>query len=183
MRMALAAWLIVAGGYLSAAADDSFVEPRELEFAKETYIGRFVAVNEHEKLAEFTRAGDPLEDWQKLVAVRHYPLANGTPAQAAAAVVRALQATNPLAKFQLLVKEDGSEALVDFITWPKDGTYAEFNAFRYIKKPNQAGLVSYQFAYRFTDTSPTGTEQFKRARQLWLEKLRNVEWQVSFEKE
>lgn len=165
-----------------ASAAEPLVEPSLLMFAEEPFVCRFAVGNAQEKLAEFTRADETIDNWQKLVAVRHYPLADCTPAAAAAEVVKALQRANPLARHQLLVKDDGSEALLDFVTWPADARYAEFNAFRYLKEKSHPGLVSYQFAYRFTDSSPAGTEKFKRARDAWLTELREVDWQIQFPK-
>jgi hypothetical protein len=179
MRSSFCALLLFVA--VSAQAEET-VDLQELTFLDENYVCRFVAGNEQEKLAEYTLVDESIDDWKKLVAVRHYPLAEAAPADAAREIVKALNQAQPAAKHQLLVKEDGTEALLDFLIWPQDASYVEFNVFRLIQTEDE-GLVSYQFAFRFKDTSPESIEKFKKARQLWLEEMREVEWDVEFSEE
>jgi hypothetical protein len=45
------------------------------------------------------------------------------------------------------------EVIVDFVTWPEDQAFVEFNVFKYSRKPG-GGLVGQQYALReYQDTS------------------------------
>lgn len=152
---------------------------RTTTFDGVTYTRQYVTDSSNGSLAEYCRAGETVENWTTLIAVRDFP-GLSDPSTAAAELAKALQKSNPLARFQLLVKEDESEAMIDFITWPKDASYAEFNIFRYRKRPGEPGLISYQFAYRFTDTSPDSTERFKQDRTRWVEEMTQAEFPIDF---
>lgn len=152
---------------------------RTITFDDVTYSRQFVGNMNPGGLAEYVRPGESVDNWTTLVAVRNFPKLDD-PSRAAAQLVKTLKASNPDARFQLLVKEDESEAMVDFITWPKDGAYAEFNVFRYLKRPGYAGLIAYQFAYRFTDTGPDASERVKQDRQRWVEEMSRADFPIDF---
>lgn len=139
-----------------------------VQFDGESYPSQFASAVPGMKLVEYVRADETVDNWTKLLAVREWP-EHREPAAAAAELARRLNEANPLARHRLLTKEDGQEALIDFLTWPEDGGYMEFNIFRYVKQPGSAGLVSYQFAYRFSDTSPESMDAFQQQRHHWIE--------------
>lgn len=168
---ALAVAFVVAAGAPEAA--------RTVTFDNVTYTRQFVSGSPPAGLAEYVRADETVENWTTLVAVRCFPQLDD-PGAAAAELAKTLKKSNPLARFQLLVKEDKSEAMIDFLTWPDDASYGEFNIFRYLKLPGHPGLISYQFAHRFTDTSPEVTEQFKQDRQRWVEEMTRADFPVDF---
>ncbi len=170
---ALAFAFVVAAGAGEAA--------RTVTFDKVTYARQFVSGSPTASLAEYIRANETVENWTTLVAVRSFPQLDD-PGAAAAELAKTLKKSNPLARFQLLVKEDKSEAMIDFLTWPEDASYSEFNIFRYLRLPGHPGLISYQFAYRFTDTSPEATEQFKQDRRRWVEEMPRADFPVDFAK-
>ena len=152
---------------------------RTITFDDVTYSRQFVGNMNPGGLAEYVRPGETVDNWTTLVAVRNFPKLDD-PSKAAAQLVKTLKASNPDARFQLLVKEDESEAMVDFITWPKDGSYSEFNVFRYLKRPGYAGLIAYQFACRFTDTGPDASERVKQDRQRWVEAMSRADFPIDF---
>jgi hypothetical protein len=154
---------------------------RNITFDDVTYSRQFVGNMNPGGLAEYVRSGETVDNWTTLVAVRNFPKLDD-PSRAAAQLVETLKTSNPAARFQLLVKEDESEAMVDFITWPKDGAYSEFDVFRYLKRPGYAGLIAYQFAYRFTDTGPEATERIKQDRQRWVEAMSRADFPIDFSK-
>ena len=154
---------------------------RSITFDEVTYTRQFIGNMNPGGLAEYVRPTETVDNWTTLVAVRNFPKLNDA-AGAAAQLVRTLKASNPDARFQLLVKEDQSEAMVDFITWPKDGAYAEFNVFRYLKQPGYAGLIAYQFACRFTDTGPDATARIRQDRQRWVEAMSRADFPIDFAK-
>jgi hypothetical protein len=154
---------------------------RTITFDDVTYTRQFVGNMNPGGLAEYVRPTETVDNWTTLVAVRNFPKLDD-PAAVASQLVKTLKESNPEARFQLLVKEDESEAMVDFITWPKDGSYAEFNVFRYLKRPGYAGLVAYQFAYRFSDTGPEATARIRQDRQRWVEAMSVADFPIDFGK-
>ncbi|MDX1947737.1 MAG: hypothetical protein SFU86_20235 [Pirellulaceae bacterium] len=153
--------------------------PREpaIEFAGETYRPAYRAENADLKLVEFVRDGETIETWTKLFAVRHFPkLAD--PATAVANVRRALAEQNPLAKSQLLVKEDGSEAMIDFLTWGEGAPGMEFNVFLYLRQPGLPGLVCYQFAARINDSRTVSADELRARKDAWCRQLREMDLPV-----
>ncbi len=149
----------------------------ELIFDGETYHLAYQDGSGSQGVAEFLIAGETMENWTKLVAVRRFA-GGDDPDAAAAQMAKSLRQNYPDAKFQLLTRPDGSEAMIDFIIWPADHAYAELNIHLYRRVSGHVGLESHQFAYRFTDASPDAVEQFKAQRQAWLEMLpqANIAW-------
>jgi len=150
-----------------------------LTFDQVTYTRQFVSNTLDISIAEYVAPGETLDNWTTLVAVRSFPKLDN-PSAAVAQFAKVVKQANPLARFQILVKEDQSEAMIDFLTWPADASYAEFNVFRYIKRPGHPGLIAYQFAYRFSDTSDEAAEQFKKDRQRWVDEMTRAEFPVDF---
>ena len=100
---------------------------------------------------EYVRPPERIENWTRLVAIRHFPQLSD-PKAAATDLARTVRQHNPQARFDLIAKDDGTEAMVDFITWAPGDERMEFNVHRYRKVPGTPGLVAYQFAWRFRST-------------------------------
>ena len=152
-----------------------------LTFDQIVYTRQFVSTTPDIRLAEYVAPGETVENWTTLVAVRNFRKLDN-PAAAVAEFSKTLKQSNPLARFEISVKPNGSEAIIDFLTWPEDASYAEFNVFRYIKRTAQSGLIAYQFAYRFTDTSDEGAEKFKKDRQRWVDEMTRADFPLDFTK-
>lgn len=87
--------------------------------------------------------------------------------------------TNPNAKSQVIFNETASEALIDFLTWSPDGEYFEFNVFRYAKSKDGSGVISLQFANRFTsDASPDSINRVRSLRQSWVNQAAAFDMQI-----
>lgn len=165
----------VAGAPQSSAPPVPAQPQTAAQFDGETYASQYASSVPGQRLVEYVRADESPENWTKLLAVRELPeLAD--PVAAAAELARRLNESNPLARHRLLTKPDDSEALIDFLTWPEDGDYMEFNIFRYVKRTDAPGLVSYQFAYRFSDTSPEEMDRFKQQRLAWIQQMTTAEF-------
>jgi hypothetical protein len=137
----------------------------------EPFTKRFTGNPPHgDKLLEFVRESESFEKWTKLIGFRYQqlPRIGNDPRQTAAGMVRVIKQTNPKAQSRVLVNERASEAILDFLTWPPDGKFMEFNVFRYVKSTDGRAVVSLQLAYRFTDASPEGAERFKQLRESWI---------------
>jgi hypothetical protein len=123
-----------------------------------------------DKLLEFVRETESFEKWTKLVGFRYQqlPRIENDPTRAAAAMAQVVKASNPQAQARVITNKDKTETIIDFLTWPPDGSYMEFNVFRYIKSADGNAVVSLQLAHRFTDKSAEGLEKFKRLRDAWI---------------
>jgi hypothetical protein len=87
-----------------------------------------------------------------------------------------------MAGVQVLVKEDGSEAIIDFLTWEHGAKTMELNIHRYLKKPGYPGLISYQFAHRFQVTPETTSDDIRKQKDRWSDLMRQVDPPVHFGK-
>lgn len=125
---------------------------------------------EGDQLIEFVRAGESFEHWTRLVGLRlkHLPELDNDPKLFALALVQAVKQVNPEALTQMAVNEKANEALVDFVSWPADGEYLEFNIYRCVKSRDGKAVVLLNFAYRFIDQSDSGVEHFKKLRSTWI---------------
>lgn len=126
-----------------------------------------------DKLLEFVRESESFEQWTKLVGFRYQqvPGLGNDPVQMAFALAQKVKASNPKAQSGVITNKDKTEAIVDFVTWPPDAKFMEFNVFRYVRSQDGKALVSLQLAHRFSDTSPDATERFRKLRQSWLKQV------------
>lgn len=105
-----------------------------------------------ESIREYIPAGERLESWTKLASIRDYPKL-GDPRGVAGNLVRALKQQNPAAQSAVIENPATGEVIVDFVTWPADRAFVEFNVFKYARKPG-GGLVAHQYALReYQDTT------------------------------
>ncbi len=117
-----------------------------LQFDGETYVLQQKEGDAKGALNEYVRAGEDLESWTRMIAVRTYPHLNDR-SEAVANLARELKKQNPLAPFKLYKPADGSPVMIiDFTTWDANGTVVEFNYFAYQDNPHGKGLLSHQFA-------------------------------------
>lgn len=148
----------------------------------ESFTKRFVGQPPNgDRLLEFVREHESFEDWTKLIGYRYQQLPGieNDPRKMAVGMARAVKAANPQAQSRVAVNERTNEALIDFLTWPPDGRFMEFNVFRLTKSADGKAVVSLQLAYRFRDTTANGAENLKRVRDAWIRQatafdMRNV---------
>jgi hypothetical protein len=155
--------------------------PNVVEFDGEQYLPGFTSNQPNLKLIEYVRADETVENWTKLFAVRNFPQKDD-PAKAVKAFQQVIKQHNPMAGVQVLVKEDGSEAMIDFLTWETGAEQVELNIHRYLKKPGHPGLISFQFAYRFRVTPETTAEKIRGLKERWAELMRQADPPISFAK-
>jgi len=156
--------------------------PAVVEFDGEQYLPSFTSNQADVRLVEYVRAGETLENWTKLFAVRNFPRRNDDPRAAVMTFEQVVKQHNPLAGVQTLVKQDGSEAMIDFLTWETGAKQMELNIHRYLKKPGYPGLISYQFAYRFGVTPDMTAEKIRGLKEHWSELMRAIDPPVKFGK-
>jgi len=95
---------------------------------------------------EFVPPGEKLERWTRLASVREYPT-HRDPRTLAGELVRALKQHYPGAPFALFENPSTGEVIVDFLAWPDDRAFTEFNVFRYGVRDG-GGVVAQQYAIR-----------------------------------
>lgn len=173
MRGRLAAAVFLACAVPAAA--QSFVV-----FDGERYERRFEDRKGPVAVVEYVRAGETLQNWTRLAAIRHFPQQRD-PRTAAANLAAVVQKHNPQARTQVIGKDDGSEAVVDFITWAPGDDRLEFNVHRYRSIAGMPGLIAYQFAWRFrTAELPDATATVRANRVRWRDAMLKVDWPNPF---
>ena len=97
-------------------------------------------------LAEFTLAGETVNDWSKLFAFHAYPEMGDDPVAAVKMVGKVVKETNKDANFAIIENEKTGEAIIDFLTWAPESDVMEFNVFKYARAADGKGLVAMQYA-------------------------------------
>lgn len=125
------------------------------------------------KLIEYVRDEESFEKWTKLVgyAYKKVPGLDNSPTKFAGALGQTVKTSNPGAQFQIAENPATGEVLIDFLTWPKDGSYMEFNVFKIKKSGDGLGIYTLQLANRFPffkDTTEASIAPFKKLRESWL---------------
>lgn len=118
------------------------------ELFEKIFMGQNLPSN---KLIEYVRDGETFEKWTKLVGYAYKKVLglDNSPPKFAAALGQAVKATNPGAQFQIVENPTTGEVLIDFLTWPKDGSYMEFNVFKIKKADDGLGIYTLQLAMDF----------------------------------
>ena len=113
-----------------------------------------------DKLLEFVRDSESFDNWTKLVGYRYQqlPALGNDPIKYASFMGQVVKQANPQANFQVLKNEQTNEAIIDFLTWPKDQKFIELNVFRFWKSKDGNAVVSLQLAYRFEPPKPALTQ-------------------------
>jgi hypothetical protein len=128
------------------AAEKSDAKKETVEFDGQTLLLAFDTKNDDESLKEYIPRGEKLESWTKLASLHEYSKLND-PKATVDALVRLLKQQNPRAPVAVITNAKTGDMIVDFVTWPQDASFCEFNVFRYSKKPG-GGLVAQQYALR-----------------------------------
>jgi hypothetical protein len=111
------------------------------------------AAENDESIQEFIPKDETIDAWTKLAAIRTQSDVDD-PAAMAKQVAKGIRQRYPKAPFKVMVNKKAGEAMIDFVVWPDDGSFAEFNVFRYAKHP-RGGLLSQQYALRaYGDDAP-----------------------------
>lgn len=158
----LAALLILCGAPQPAPAQDSVVFDGE----------RYARVHRErqsdgDRMVQFVREPETLENWTRSIAFYRYTTIGNDPARAAVELRDSVNTANPDAPARMIVHSVTRDAVVDFLTRPRDGRYLEFNVMRYAKDSGGNGLVALRFAHRFRDAGKELSGQFDKNRLSW----------------
>ena len=117
-----------------------------VSFDGQTLVLAAQGENPGETVKEYIPAGEELKSWTRLASVREYPELN-EPRAVVANLIQALKQQNPQAQHAVIENPKTGEVVVDFVTWPADQSFVEFNVFKYAKRAG-GGLVAHQYALR-----------------------------------
>lgn len=144
--------LVLALGLGLAVHADGQAPPQRLAFDGQILVLAWQGGSPGETVREYIPPGERLESWTKLASLREYPKLDD-PRAVVASLVRALKQQNPAAQSAMIENPATGEVIVDFVTWPADRAFVEFNIFKYARKPG-GGLVAQQYALRdYQDTT------------------------------
>jgi hypothetical protein len=97
-------------------------------------------------IKEYIPDGEQLQSWTKLASIREHPKLDD-PQAVAVDLLRELKEQNPQAQGAAFAKPATGEVVVDFVMWPPDRSFVEFNIFKYAKKEG-GGVIAQQYALR-----------------------------------
>lgn len=124
-----------------------------------------------DRFVEFVREAESFERWTKLIGFRYQQLPglDNDPIKFANAMAQLVKRANPNAHSSVLSNPQTGEAILDFLTWPRDLAFMEFNVFRFTRSQDGKAVVSVQFAHRLTGTSDQAVQQLRQLRQSWVQ--------------
>lgn len=120
---------------------------KTISFDGQIYYVAFHKSDGGKSVTEYLPKGGKLDSWVRLVAIRTLP-GEENPKLAALGLVRTLKLQNPQAQSAMMQHPSSKDVIVDFVTWPQDGKFIEFNIFRYSKLAKNKGLLLQQYAQR-----------------------------------
>ena len=129
-----------------ALALDAFPAARTLTFDGVRLTRAADGTTPVERWREFIPEGEKLERWTRLASIREYPTHADVKALAGE-LLRTLKRRHPDAPSSIIENPSTGEVIVDFLVWPPDRAFTEFNLFRYGKRDG-GGVVAQQYALR-----------------------------------
>jgi hypothetical protein len=137
---------------LPHAAEESDAKKPSVRFDGQIMFLASTGETANERVKEFIPQGEKLQSWTRLASIREYPKIDD-PKAIAGNLLRALKQQNPLAPSSIIQNPKTGDVIVDFVTWPSDQSFAEFNVFKYSKKKG-GGSAAQQYAMRkYGDTT------------------------------
>ncbi|MCZ7595538.1 MAG: hypothetical protein M5U16_12045 [Hyphomicrobium sp.] len=97
-------------------------------------------------IAEFTLAGESVDNWSKLFAFHAYPEMGDDPVAAVETLGKIVKENNKDANYAIITNDESGEAMIDFLTWAPESDVMEFNVFKYARSADGRGLIAMQFA-------------------------------------
>jgi len=151
-----------------------------LNFDGEVYVKKYTKNLEKLKLTEYVREDETLENWTKLLAIRNFPNLED-PRKAVHMLGAKVRQQNPKARMKIRSSVELNEGQIDFITWVKGSGVMEFNVHKYLESDDYIGLISYQFAYKFSVNDKEAFEYFKKKKNKWVGEIIKSEFAIDFE--
>lgn len=147
MRLLLAAVCSVCIASAARAADaPSPLAQQSIRFDGNEMVLAWQGENPGETIKEYIPAGQKLDSWTKLASIREYSDLDD-PKALAGALLRRLKEQYPQSRSSIIENPETGEVIVDFVVWPADASFVEFNVFKY-QKQAAGGVVAEQYALR-----------------------------------
>lgn len=103
---------------------------------------------------------------QGWIGFQRLPGLSNDPIKYAFALEQAIKQQYPAAPVKVSKDEQSNEAILDFVTWPKDQSYMELDVFRFGKSKDGNAAVSIQLASKFVPPKPIfsqdGVNEYER---------------------
>jgi cell division protein YceG involved in septum cleavage len=151
------------------AAKDDATQTEQITFDGQKLKLAFDANSEGDTIKEYIPDGQTLKKWTKLASIREYPKLNDAH-ELAAAVVREIEEKNPKADAHLKQNDETGETVIDFVVWPEDKSFVEFNVFKFHKNED-GGLTSEQYAVREYKEPERFVQELAPLRERLVEKM------------
>jgi hypothetical protein len=148
MRHIAALSLLVVGFANFAFADDENVSVAKetVQFDGQTLELAFTGDDSEATIKEFVPEGEKLDSWTRLAAIREFDELDN-PVDYGIATIEQLKKQYPKSPSAIKEDPDTGAVILDFVVWPEDASFVEFNVFR-LEKRAGGGLVSQQYAVR-----------------------------------
>lgn len=141
----MAAVMLCGVGVVRADDTETTIKP-SITFDGQTMFLAWQDKEHSPTMREFIPEGQDLESWTILSSIRDYPKVND-PFLFCGAMAKRATELNADAQGRVTENNETGDAVVDFLAWPDDKSFVEFNVFRFRKAP-QGGLVAEQYALR-----------------------------------
>jgi hypothetical protein len=148
MKHRIGGWIaaLIATAGLVVPADSSAQQRESVAFDGRTLVLAWEGENRGERIREYIPEGEQLDSWTTLASIREYPNLND-PKAVVANLLRVLKQNTPKAPSAVQENARTGEVVVDFVTWPPDESFVEFNVWKY-RRAETGGLVAHQYALR-----------------------------------
>lgn len=142
----------VSAGDAARTSDDTATATEDtVNFDGQTLVLRWEGENPGETIKEYIPADQKLDSWTKLASIRTYAELDD-PAALAGAVIKQLKNDYPDSPCAIIENPETGEVVIDFVLWPADLSFVEFNVFKYAKGED-GGVIAEQYALRDYDDS------------------------------
>ena len=122
----------------------------------------FEGKNPGETFREYIPAGEKLESWTRFASVRQYP-DQDDPMKLAKNMAQLLAKQNPEFRNAIVRNPKTGDVMIDFIMWPENNKFVEFNVFIFRKK-EAGGVAAQQYAVRAYDKQADFMKDLKSLR-------------------
>lgn len=170
LRGAVAILLLFAGSLCAAEKPMVTFDNRELYLASEEK-------NDSVRLKEFIPKGETLDHWTRLAGLFEYPRDNDVKA-VVGRFVQAIKQANPDAQSAVIENPQTGDVIIDFVTWPSNHAFVEFNVFLYSKKSG-GGLLAKQYAVRAYGDPTEFLKKLKTERTRLVELMAKGDFRVT----
>lgn len=133
----------------SITTEPSLATAKSLTFDGQTLNLAWEGGTAEAPIREYIPAGENLEKWTHLASIREWTDLND-PRELAAGTLETVKQTYPGAPHNMAENPDTGETVIDFLVGPPDGSFVEYNIFKYAKRPG-GGTIAQQYAVRNYD--------------------------------